>query len=102
MNDGPSIRLASAGPLFNSGGFKLTPRWASFVVADLTKAQIETLRTRVGRWIYVYPPDEATLDALLIANPKPAPAPPAPAAIDTNTKAAKVADTKAAKAGKEG
>jgi hypothetical protein len=102
VSDGPSIRLASAGPLFFSGGFKLTPRWASFAIAGLTKAQIETLRARVGRWIRIYPADVATLDALLIANPKPPPAPPAPAAIDTNTKAAKVADTKAAKAGKEG
>lgn len=101
MSGGAEIRLASAGPLFCSGGFKLTPRWASFVVADLTKEQIETLRTRVGRWIHIYPADAETLETFLVANPKPAPAPLAPAATDT-TKAAKAADTKAAKAGKEG
>jgi hypothetical protein len=99
---GPSIRLASAGPLFRSGGFSLTPMWEAFVVADLTREQIETLRARVGRWIHVYPADSSTLDVLLTATPQPAPAPPAPAAIEMNTKAAKAADAKASKAGKEG
>jgi hypothetical protein len=96
--DPTTIRLASVAPLFHTGGFDLSKKWSSFKLADLTAKQVATLRTRVGRWIRVYPTDTAKLDGFLEHYTPPAPAAPAP----TATEAAKAADPKAAKAGKKG
>lgn len=93
-----SVKLASVGALFRSGGFELSKAWSPVDLDKLTDEQIETLCKRYGRWIRAYPSDRAEVEAYIAEHT------PAQTSIGTATatKAPKATSKAAKAAGKDG